>query len=62
MWKKPKPSSDDSRPAQPSTFSTSCGRCTEIFTRSTERAAITARDAHAEKCTVEWIDDYEPNK
>lgn len=48
--------------SKPKTYSASCGKCTEIFTRSTEAAAVEARDHHADRCQSDWIDDYEPNR
>lgn len=44
----------------PKTYSASCAKCTEIFTRSTEAEAVQARDAHERGCTSEYIADYEP--
>lgn len=45
-----------------STYSASCSKCTEIFTRATEAAAVEARDAHERGCKSGWVDDYEPNR
>lgn len=44
-----------------STYSTSCSKCTAIFTATTVAAAEKARDAHEDKCQSEIIDDYNPS-
>lgn len=43
-----------------SAYSTSCVKCTQIFTASTEEAAVRMRDAHEQRCPSDRIPDYDP--